>query len=536
MQKILLSRLQNNRGSILLLTYFVTIILFAFGAAFLVMGAAEIRRAEIQHKADLAFYIAEAGIEQVLYELKDEYESGDKDWTDDITIDGNVHTVVADDYDNFYAVYTNETYPDPANDYTQSYSNTANNKYSVSLRNITGEQDLWIRSTGEVDGVKQTIQVYVRVINVSPWNNAIFGGAGASGSMVSGDVDIFGSVHILGDGLNPGDNAIVLSGNSDLVGNYYKIGPTDLPQALKDKIPDLPTTILNEGTAEEETVETLSAELRVKKGIVSLSGNSAVGEPDDTTGNTVKEMIDGAYVTDGYAGTKGATNVFSDNGTNEGYDLGDAVKFPSLSDNYPGTSVDYYSYFTTHGLVLSAGELSDLDPSDIVTLGDCADDCVTTDGAGNIRVEGMIYISGTDDDNDLQLSGGDFNYTGKGTILVAGDVTIASNFQTFGNDSFPTNIIGIMTPNDINLGVSSQKDIMGLFFAEGTVATDMQTNIVGTIFTNFFDVGDQTPGVFQVPLDEDDYPDGLISDEDIWFTKIVSWQKCDGHTATCGGV
>jgi len=285
---ILLSRLQNNRGSVLLTTYLITTILLILGAAFLVMGATEARRTEIQHKSELAFYIAEAGIEQVLYELKDEFETGDQSWQDDVTIDGTDYTP---NTTAFYTVYSQEVYP--SGSYTHAYSPVADNHFTVSLRNITGEEDLWVRSTGEVDGITQTIQVYAKIINVSPWNNAIFGGTGASGTMVNGNVNIYGSVHILGDGLAAGDDAINLGGSAELVGNNYNVGPSGLSQALKDRVPDLPTTVFN-----GETVDTLSAELRVKKGIVSLSGASAVGQAD-STGNSVKETVDGAYVTDG---------------------------------------------------------------------------------------------------------------------------------------------------------------------------------------------------------------------------------------------
>lgn len=534
---MLFQRLQNKRGSALLVTYLLTATLLVLGAAFLLMSSTDAQRATIQHKTEQAFYIAEAGLEQVLYELKEEFETGDQSWLDDVTIDGvdyGPNTAA------FYTVYSQEVYPSGA--YTHAFSPTNNNDYTVALRNVAGEQDLWIRSTGQVDGITQTVQVYAKIVNVSPWNNAIFGGSGGTGTMVNGNVNIYGSVHILGNGLAAGDDAINLGGTAELVGNNYNIGPQGMAQDLKDRIPDLVTTVFN-----GETVDTLNAELRVKKGVVSLSGNSAVGQAD-VTGNSVKETIDGAYVSDGYGGSKGITNVHSDNGTNEAYDLGDAVDFPSLSDAHPiDPSGNYYDYFNNNGLVLT-NELASITPASSFTLGNCATNCITMDGSGNMAVKGIIYVSGS---NNLGISGGDITYTGAGTILVTGsasiDATLVTPVKTDGlGDPIATypydasisqqNIVAIMTPNDIDIGGTSQEDIMGLFYAENEISTDMQTDLLGTIITNNFDITNQVPSIFQVPEVLNHLPPGIIADDVVWYANIVSWQKCDSQTAICGGV
>jgi len=78
-----------------------------------------------------------------------------------------------------------------------------------------------------------------------------------------------------------------------------------------------------------------NAELRVKRGIVGLSGAATAGQLD-TSGNDIKETIDGSFVTDGFGGNKAEANVHSDNGWSNGYDMGDTVTFPSLSDMYEG--------------------------------------------------------------------------------------------------------------------------------------------------------------------------------------------------------
>jgi len=259
----------------------------------------------------------------------------------------------------------------------------------------------------------------------------------------------------------------------------------------------------------------------VKNGTVSLNGNSTVGQENDT-GNSVKETIDAAYVTDGYAGSKGAGNVHADNGTSAGYDLGDAVSFPTLSDDYPGNpGVDYFAYFNANALVLTT-ELNSVTPSSSFTLGNCATNCITMDGSGVMQIEGMVYVSAS---NILSLTGGDFEYTGTGTILVSGNVTIDATIVTTGDDSFPNNILGIMTPGNIAIGGTSQEDVMGLFFAEGEISIGKQTELVGSLLSNYFDLTDQVPSIFQVPDTVDNLPPGMLSSDPVWLMRVVSWQK-----------
>ena len=76
-------------------------------------------------------------------------------------------------------------------------------------------------------------------------------------------------------------------------------------------------------------METLSAVLRVKRGIIGLSGSATAGEAD-AAGNAYKETIDAAYVTDGYGGSQGTANVHSDNGSSNAYDLGGYGVVPKL--------------------------------------------------------------------------------------------------------------------------------------------------------------------------------------------------------------
>jgi hypothetical protein len=516
--KVFLEKVKSKRGSVLLTTYLITTLLLGLGAAFLVIGSNEVKTADIQRKTTQAFYIAEAGIEQAIYDLRQDFVSDatDPTWTDGITISS---TTYGPDTSAFYTIYSAVTFP--SGSYTGSFSKAGTNNYTVSFKNVSASEDMWVRSIGVIDGVSQTIQLYVRMLSLSPWDNAIFGGAGSAGGMVNGNVNIAGSVHILGNGLADGDNAIDLGGTAELVGNNY----SGLASALQDKIPALPTTVFN-----GESVSTLGAELRVKNGLVGLSGSSTVGTAN-VAGNGNKETVDGAYVTDGYNGNKGTANVYSDNGTSEEYDLGDAVEFPSLSDPYD-TYTDYYDYFDQTGYTPTAGQmatLANIDPSgsdfEYGPTSDCSVDanCIKME-SGVLTVKGKIYING----GTLGITGDTVEYTGSGTILVTGDVNIDENIVTQGDDSFPDNILGIMTPGNINIGAgagAAQLDVMGLFYAETEIEVAKQTDLVGTIVTNYFDLTGQVPSVFQVPETVNNLPDGMISGDPVWLLKIISWQK-----------
>ncbi|MCH7909725.1 MAG: hypothetical protein IIB38_08925 [Candidatus Hydrogenedentes bacterium] len=174
------------------------------------------------------------------------------------------------------------------------------------------------------------VETIIRADNVNVWENAIFAGNGQAGNVINGNVSIHGSVHVLGENLGAGGvalEAIDLSGTS-LIHNNYE----GLAADLLARVPPLPTTLFN-----GETVETLNGKVRVKNGLLGMSGNSEIGEAD-ISGNSYKETMDGVYVTDGWTGTDIDANgdpqsVYSDNGWDSAYDLGGAVPFPDYSDD-----------------------------------------------------------------------------------------------------------------------------------------------------------------------------------------------------------
>lgn len=491
-------KLADERGNLLLISYLMIVLLIGMGAAFMKLATNEVRVSERQRLSTVALHIAEAGIERGLYDLRQDFVNavGTPSWTD-----GDI---------NGYSVATN------SGTYTSiPYSSTTLNTgtYTVSLkRDATIADDVWLRSVGTVNDVTMTLDVYVRMVNLSPWGNAIFAGSGASGTMVNGNVNIRGSVHILGTGLNPGDYAVDMGGTAEIVGNNYN----GVPSSLLAKVPALPKVLHN-----GELVDSLGAELRVKHGLVGFSGSSSAGEAN-VAGNAVKETVDGVFVTDGFGGSHGASSVHSDNGTTNAYDLGDSVQFPSLSDPYPGYAT-YQDYLKANAYVVTSNALSNLTPASSLSMGD-AKGSITMDGAGNMTISGIVYVdNGNNFAINKQGSNKTVNYTGKGSLLVTGNVNINVDLLTAGNNSFPNNIMGIMTPNNITFN-EANIDVMGLFYGENTITVSKQTDMMGTIVTNFFDVGTNVPSVFQVPATLNNMPPGMIGSNSTWYM-VVAWIK-----------
>jgi hypothetical protein len=89
-----------------------------------------------------------------------------------------------------------------------------------------------------------------------------------------------------------------------------------------------------------------------------------VGYPDlpGPQGNpdwAVKETVYGSYVSDGFIGNPGAASVYSDNGHNNGYDLGeDLLDMPIVADPYNGYP-SYMEWFKSSALVISGSQTWD---------------------------------------------------------------------------------------------------------------------------------------------------------------------------------
>ncbi len=493
---------KTDQGTALLISIIVVAVLLMFGAVCFTMVFNDTRVAWGETQYLQTIMIAEAGLERAIMDLRKDYVSDtDKpSWTD-----GDINGMACGPGVGYF--------------YKVPYSSTTlgNGSYSVWLRNVTGQdQQIWVRSVGTVQGITAGIEAYLKIEDISMWSNAIFAGTGAGNTVINGNVDIRGSVHILGDSLSSTDFAINMSGTANIGNNY-----DGMDSRLAAAVLPCPQTLFN-----GKLVDSLGVTVRVKQGLVGLSGTGTVGIPDDP-GNALKETLDGVYINDGYGGDKGALNVYADNGTDARYDLSGSFSFPRLSDPYDETRT-YMDYLRGEAHVIKdptqLKELANLTPASKFNYTDPGGKgSLSMDGSGNLHIEGIVYVPG-DFRTSKFKSLDQINYTGTGTLVVEGNVSMATNLITKGDQSFPRNIMAIMTPNTITFE-ASQMAVAGLFYAENTIMSMRQTSVAGVFAANYVDMGTDVPNIYYVPAIRDNLPPGLIGRMPVWYMHTVAWRK-----------
>jgi hypothetical protein len=291
------------------------------------------------------------------------------------------------------------------------------------------------------------------------------------------------------------DLATEIGGNANIGNNY-----SGIPSTLSALIPAAPTRSFM-----GETVETLSARLRVKHGRVNISGSATIGAPHVAGGvPAVKETIDGVYVSDGFGGNQGARQVHSDNGTNRPYDLGEWVTFPDLVTPTTIDGVNYdrhMTYLAAKGLTIP-GPIT-LKPNE--SFGPFSDDRgnrITVNGATRtMEISGVVHVAG-----DISLrpgngSGNDtFRYTGTGTLASTGSIDVHTNLLPA--SGFPTpDSLGLLARKQIELATGngdSQLMMAGAFYAQEKNISQKQNEIAGTFVSSYYQMAN-VPHIYQVP-------------------------------------
>jgi hypothetical protein len=153
------------------------------------------------------------------------------------------------------------------------------------------------------------------------------------------------------------------------------------------------------------------------------------------------------------------------------------------------------------------------------------------DGLGNLHITGAVYVEG-----ELTMLPGTqpiegdskkmITYSGKGTILAEGNVTITTSLVTPGERSFPRNILGIMTPGSISFQ-QAQVAAMGVFYGQKSIVLTHQSAVAGSLVSNFVDMGSQVPSVYQVPAVTRNMPPYMIG-TDRWAAKSILWKVFRG--------
>ncbi|MCH8978491.1 MAG: hypothetical protein IH945_04520 [Armatimonadetes bacterium] len=375
----------------------------------------------------------------------------------------------------------------------------------------------WVTSYSLHNNKLRSVRHLVKSHDVSIWNNAVFAGTGAQGNAINGNVDIRGSIHILGEGepysdLNGNgqwDDAEVFqddNGNgvwdpgepwvdtnndgvwnsaepfndtnwngvydppitttelsssfagSALIGNNY----SGMPLELENMVP--PPPIIN-------GQETLEAEVRVKHGQISLNGTATVGQDFDPDGGTSKGQIDGSFVNDGYTGNQGSSSVYSDNGFNQGYDLNNLdISFPFINGIGAEPYIDQNNVaWSTQELFLDTNSMTV--PVNEITNSTSAFDYSDLQGNrmafipknqvspvdGSVSANDRMYLNGIikiDGDLTFTKKLGELRYSGNGTIYATGDINVSTNLLPAAGLTFPTDTtLGLIAERDMNLAM-----------------------------------------------------------------------------------
>lgn len=543
----------SESGVILPIVIILMIALIITGIAFLNAAVMENKLARREVYKNQAFYLAEAGLERTIWNLKQDFINDGEDWTKRDAGIIRINGVAVDDGSGNTLQYDDES--DGSVDLGEGF-------YVVKLEEINSDK-VKVVSTGTVKGLPRTVQVYVQAANVSPWNNAIFAGVGAgAGTVIEGNSLIHGSVLILGKEIGEA-MAMDFSGKSGIRNNYNEGDPFGIPSDLADKIPVCP---------KKDELEDLDAFLRVKEGPVVLDGDSTLGESDNP-GNYLKETMDGVFVTGDFI-IRSKTieqHIFSDNGFDNDYDLGETVEFPSLKNNYvnpdTGEEVLDYPYLNwLHDNSLHITGISEIS-SDIDSFGWYVDleiggspqyfdpedpwpDLLESDtyiawekGSNLLTINGIIFIEeieGYPLSLDLGKTSETTEYSGSGTIVVAqhsgdgiageivthGDVLAQGDYElSAGTEGFPTNALGLVTGRIYVGGGESQRMATGAFFAENEIVSSKQNRIAGTFVSNHFYMEAQVPRIYQVPALAGNLPPGMPGGTPIWYISTSQWSE-----------
>jgi hypothetical protein len=488
-------RLQTNDGSALILAIMVMLMLTVLYMASVKTSVTDMSIAENHTDRCTAFYIADGALELAVSTM-------------------NQYPYLLDD--------------DSLQTLINRFSSLGGCSFQVEM-NRSGP-DVTLTSHGASEDANAIVRVMVnRVRNHHCiWNNILCGGTGKNKQLINGNVSLHGSVHICGDSLQATDPAFVISGDGGIYNNYEGMNAT-----LSSRLPPLDTVTFN-----GEVVYTLNAEVRAERGRIDLDGTGQVGDPDQSGGAPpVKETVDGCYIADGFGGNSGEGNVFSDNGTSEGYDVEGGIEFPDLYEPYTDrttniTYTTYMDYLKSQALVINGNLL--LKPDQGLSSMSNGFGSISMDANGNLQINGIVYVTG-----DIYVADGisekeakqakiPLVYDGQGTLVSEGSIHLSGSILSEG--AFPSDdVLGFIAAHDLYLGSdkASQLDLMGAFFAQGQITNYKQNQVAGAMVANYCEFYN-VPDLFQVPSIVEHLPPGMPGHkESSYIYQVVDNSWCE---------
>jgi hypothetical protein len=138
----------------------------------------------------------------------------------------------------------------------------------------------------------------------------------------------------------------------------------------------------------------------------------------------------------------------------------------------------------------------------------------------------MVKVNGS---LALDMDNADLRYQGKGTMYATQDIYVGSNLLPAAGLQFPTQtVLGLVAGRNMGLATGagdSQLSLAGAFYAQGTIVSKKQNQILGTFVANYFDMGTNVPNIYQVPALRKNLPPGMPGDQPYVTLKIKSWRS-----------
>lgn len=548
---------RGQRGTALVLSLFLITVLTVLGTMVLNTSIVEIRMAQNQKISSQVFYAAEAGLERGLLLLIDDFEeeggtawanANYPGWGESISESAVSGSTTFDPDVRSLDMYT--TSPDSSlKKLTLSGGHTVNNlTFDLYLFRVSTDE-IYVMSHAYGNGGTAAIEYHLAMDDLSPYNNAIFSGAGVSGHF-QGSVNLAGSIYSRGT-LDMGANVKI---TNNYTTGHHPLAPGD---DLYDMLP---------------AVTDLDTKVRVKGGDLNIDSTSAQIGYSGTNNHVEGIYVDGATNVDAvgthYYGNPpnlssevpdvplpdiydGLEEVFNDNGL----DLTACIASKSgANDSAIATSI-YADWVTGTGCastLASSGVVIDASTVGNIIQGSSGD-LTFQDGAGNglffdtstdtLTIKGNVVILGDLDfgrsnGNDTiryevygDNSGG-FAQADGGTFFCNGNLGIRGDFSPDPNKGYLKGITGV---DDINsLGVTTTGDITfagkpgnihaGFYYAAGQVNFNKQSKFAGTVIGGLVNFS-QVPDIYQVPNLENYLPPGVPGGQNIIKLTKREWRR-----------
>lgn len=550
---------RGQRGTALVLSLFLITVLTVLGTMVLNTSIVEIKMAQNQKISSQVFYAAEAGLERGLLMLINDFQTeGGSAWANN-SFPGWAETVsVADGTGSttFDAdVRSLDMYLGSSDSrlkkLTLGGGHTVNNlTFDLYLLRVDNDE-VYVMSHGYGNGGTAAIEYHLKMDDLSPYNNAIFTGAGVSGHF-QGSTNVAGSVYSRG--------TLTMGANIKITNNYstghHPLAPGDDLYDMLPSVTDLETKVRVKGG--DLTVEANSAQIGYAgsnnevegiyvDGMTNVSNTNDVNVGTHYYNNNLSNEVPDVPLPSIYDGLK---EVFDDNGL----DLDTCIASKS-GGNDAAIATSIYADW-----VQGTGCASSLPSSGVVidaatAFGNKIDQgdgpYTYDDGAGNgfffdgntLTIKGNVVILGDLDfgqanGNDTITyevygdSSGGFDQADGGTLYVSGNLGIRGDFSpdpakgylkgVTGADDI--NSLGVVTPNDITFSGKPGNIHAGFYFAEGQINFNKQSKFAGTVIGGLVNFA-QVPDIYQVPNLKNYLPKGVPGGQNIIKLTRREWRR-----------